>query len=59
MFHRVWEDVDQQSMFFPASKSLDLASSRSLAEQIEAKKYEFNNAKSLMEKELKKCEKIE
>ena len=46
-------------MFFPGSKTYDFTASHSVAEQIEAMRFEFDLTKRHMERELSRCEKQE
>lgn len=46
-------------MFFPGTKDFDYMSNRTVAEQIEALKFEFENSKKHMDKEISRCEKLE
>ena len=53
------QNVDSSSTFFPGTKTYDLTSSHSKAEQIEAMRFEFELTKRHMERELSRCEKQE
>jgi hypothetical protein len=48
----VWNKVATNNIYFPGTKDVDARSQRSLAEYIESLRYEYQNSRKLMEKEL-------
>lgn len=58
-FCEAMKDVEDKAQFFPGSKEYDLKEKHSIAEQIEALRFEFDTTKRHMEKELGRCEKLE
>ena len=51
--------MEKQATFFPGTKDYDLLKNRSVAEQIEALKFEFESSKNHMQKEISRCERLE
>lgn len=52
-------NVSQDGLFFPATKEYGRRSEYTVAEQIEALKFEFDMARRRMDKEIAKCDKLE